>query len=161
MQKDSDTIAKHCSILIAEFCTMHQGKLDAKTFEALTNPLIAIDEEVAERLMEIEVHILSGEKIKKRDELTTLQQRCIDALAQEYDHFDTSKANIHSLATTYSPLVLSYWLARTVKYARRDKRGAKRAAKTASLRHKRPKREVRFDPSCKPPQNTFANPFPV
>jgi len=116
----STYFSKHTSTLIAEFALIHRETLDAAMFKKLTNAtlLTHIHHEVALLLIDAERQIVAS----VTNTLSSLQKRCIAALAEKWDCIDfANKETVLKLARKQSPIVLTEILSQTMVAAKTAK----------------------------------------
>ena len=75
----------HCSELVAAYCSYHIKNVDERLFKELTSPenLPMVSKKVAVRLMELEYQIRQSSRDPSQEHLSSLQKRCVQALAAQ------------------------------------------------------------------------------
>jgi hypothetical protein len=104
IKDDDEDWLLHFSRHVAAFCVSHKANLTIDDFESVTSPEILpkIHAKAAEQLIHVELE-LANQPNNNVTELSDLQVRCIDALADAWKTHDCSKDRLAG----FSPLVLS------------------------------------------------------
>jgi len=107
----------HLSNLILSFCSLHSKSLDRETFQSLTEEslLPVVSFEAAVPLLELEKSIIP---LDDGVELSSLQKRCVTALATSWKFLNTP--GIQKALIKLHPLVSSYALTQAVENAKAE-----------------------------------------
>jgi hypothetical protein len=83
--------SKHLSCLFGKYISLHKDDLDATTFTRFTAPacMVEIDKSAAVTLLQVEALLFPESKTS--DDLSTLQTRCVEALARAWESIDVPK----------------------------------------------------------------------
>jgi len=107
----------HLSNIVLKFCTLHPECVNAETFSSLTEesvmPVVAL--EAAMPLMKLEMANRTPDEAIK---LTSLQKRCVTALALSWKHLNTP--NLEKDLAKLNPLVASYALTQAIENAKAE-----------------------------------------